>query len=337
MIQNVGLPAHAYEDPTFPISSNQHLELINLILNEMETDWSVIAIVFRMASELTIEHFGVIGLAMKYAETLREALRVALAYPELSWGHSRIVVTRGSSELTTTFTMEQPKLPGISTEQLERLRCYCLVLDLVAATAEVKSIMGEDHAPTRITLPFPTPPDWPQVKSFAPCPIEFDAEAAQTFYPLSIEQATPIHASSLSHRNFKAIAKKLSSSLAEDVDLTEQVSRWLWAYTPPLGRADIAKQLAMSERTLARKLKEEGTSYKDLYNHVQTERAKNFLRNESFTVSQIAHRLGYSEPAVFTRAFATQTGLSPLKWRKKKGKSDNTGRDSHTAGYPQKD
>lgn len=316
MIQNAGLPAHAFDDPSFPISANQHLELLNAILDEQVPDDSVISLVFLLAANLKIEDFGVVGLIMKFSESFQEAVQAALAYPELSWGHSRIVVSQSLAEFTATFTMERPKLTGISPDNIDRLRCFCLVLDMITASVQFISIMGEACTPTLITLPFSEPSDWSSTKQHAPCPIEFDAEATQIFFPLSVEQAVPIHANSLSRRNFEAIAQKLSSMLSEGINHTERVSRWLWAYTPPLSRADIATQLAISERSLARKLKAEGTSYKMLYNHVQTERAKNFLRNESLSVSEISDRLGYSEPAVFTRAFTAQTDMAPLKWRK---------------------
>ena len=81
-------------------------------------------------------------------------------------------------------------------------------------------------------------------------------------------------------------------------------------------RNEIAKQLATSERSLARRLKAEGTSYNTLFAHVQAERARNFLRNQSLSVSEIAYRLGYTEPAAFSRAFSTWTGISPRDWRR---------------------
>ena len=91
--------------------------------------------------------------------------------------------------------------------------------------------------------------------------------------------------------------------------------RWLWAYTPPPGRGEVAELLATSERNLTRQLAAEGTSYSELLARVQSERAKNLLRNRALSVSEIGYRLGYAEPAAFSRAFTRWTGQSPLKWR----------------------
>ncbi|MCB1730812.1 MAG: helix-turn-helix transcriptional regulator, partial [Halieaceae bacterium] len=56
-------------------------------------------------------------------------------------------------------------------------------------------------------------------------------------------------------------------------------------------------------------------SYSELLARVQSERACNLLRNRGLSVAQIGYRLGYTEPAAFTRAFTRWTGQSPLKWR----------------------
>jgi hypothetical protein len=74
--------------------------------------------------------------------------------------------------------------------------------------------------------------------------------------------------------------------------------------------------LGKSERSLTRQLGAEGTSYTELLAQVQEERAKNFLRSAVLSVAEVGYRLGYSEPAAFSRAFTQWTGVSPLKWRK---------------------
>ncbi len=315
IIQNAGLPTHAYDDPSFPISANQHLELTHSALSEQSWSEPAVSRVLLLASQLTIDSLGVVGLVIKYSENFQEALRVSMAYPELSWGHSRILVTQDASAFHITFTMEQPKLAGISPDELNQLKHCCLILDVMASAITFTSSAGEAYAPTKIRFPFSAPENWSAIEQHMPYPIEFDAESAEVFFPLSIQHAIPIHANSLSRRSYEAMAQKLALMLSEGINHTEKVSRWLWAYTPPLSRSEIAKQLNMSERSLARKLKSEGTSYKALYNHVQTERAKNLLRNEALSIATIADRLGYSEQAVFSRAFTAQTQLAPLKWR----------------------
>ena len=103
--------------------------------------------------------------------------------------------------------------------------------------------------------------------------------------------------------------------MAEDADIAEQSSRLLWAYTPPPSREQLADMLGLSTRTFARRLKDAGTSYAKLLQRVQTERAKSYLRHTSVPISEIAERMGYSDPAAFTRAFQGWTGRTPARWR----------------------
>lgn len=315
LLQAAGLPMRAFDEPNFPISLNQHLQLYSAILDKIGPQRSAINIAFGLTQKLGTETFGVVGLAMKYAPNQQEVLRISLAYPELIWGHSRMVVSQEKRAIAISYTLERPQLPGISASELERLRQACLVMDLVATAVQSTEILGDKYPLLRIDLPFPKPDDWPEVAHLAPCQVNFDAETACLLLPVGVVNAIPVNANPLYCRNYEAIAKKLAPVLSEGVDWSERVSRWLWAYTPPLSRSEVAKRLAMSERSLARKLKQEQTCYKELYHHVQLERAKNLLRNRALSVSEISYRLGYSEPAVFSRAFAAQSGLSPVVWR----------------------
>jgi len=87
----------------------------------------------------------------------------------------------------------------------------------------------------------------------------------------------------------------------------------------PLGKAtqyEIASQLAMSERTLLRKLRAEGTGFRDLLAEVRIELAQAYLSDPHLTLSEIALLLGYSEQAPFNRAFRKSMGLTPGQWKR---------------------
>jgi AraC-like DNA-binding protein len=73
--------------------------------------------------------------------------------------------------------------------------------------------------------------------------------------------------------------------------------------------------MGMSTRTLARRLRAAGTSYAELLQRVQSERARNYLRHTSTPIAEIAEWMGYSDAAAFTRAFQSWTGQTPARWR----------------------
>jgi AraC-like DNA-binding protein len=149
-----------------------------------------------------------------------------------------------------------------------------------------------------------------------PCPIVFAQASASIAYAAQLDTTFLPDANPLLFRSYVAIAQKMSQMLAEEFSLAERVTRWLWAYSPPPKRGEIASLLAMSERNLTRRLGQERTSYSTLLASVQEERAKNLLSSSALSIAQISDRLGYAEPAVFSRAFRQWTGVAPGRWRR---------------------
>ena len=73
----------------------------------------------------------------------------------------------------------------------------------------------------------------------------------------------------------------------------------------------IAAELGLSRQTLYRRLRAEGTTFEDLLDRLRHRLALRYLRDERLSVKAAAYRLGFSEPAAFSRAFKRWTGASP--------------------------
>jgi AraC-like DNA-binding protein len=86
-----------------------------------------------------------------------------------------------------------------------------------------------------------------------------------------------------------------------------------------LGRAAVeidivAKELNLSSRSLRRKLDEEATSFREILQEQRLLKAEKLLSDGRLQISELAALLGYSDVAVFSRAFKTWTGLSPKEY-----------------------
>ncbi|MCY1179300.1 HTH-type transcriptional regulator VirS [compost metagenome] len=82
-------------------------------------------------------------------------------------------------------------------------------------------------------------------------------------------------------------------------------------------RGALAAALGLSERTLQRRLADEGSSYQQLLNDTRRHLAERHLEEGRLPIAEIAVLLGYSEPSVFFRAFRQWTGLTPGEYRQK--------------------
>jgi AraC-like DNA-binding protein len=79
----------------------------------------------------------------------------------------------------------------------------------------------------------------------------------------------------------------------------------------PLRMEQVARELGYSRQTLYRRLKAEGVTFEQLLDRVRRRAAIRMIREERLPVKDVAFRLGFSDPAAFSRAFKRWTGASP--------------------------
>lgn len=73
----------------------------------------------------------------------------------------------------------------------------------------------------------------------------------------------------------------------------------------------VARALGCSRQTLYRRLKAEGTTFAGLLDGLRHRLALRYVRERGLSVKEAAWRLGFSEPAAFSRAYKRWTGASP--------------------------
>jgi AraC-like DNA-binding protein len=86
--------------------------------------------------------------------------------------------------------------------------------------------------------------------------------------------------------------------------------------TGEVGIDRIARDLGYSRQTLYRRLKVEGITYEQLLDSLRRRLALRLLREQGLPVKEVAYRLGFSDPAAFSRAFKRWTGSSPGEMRR---------------------
>ncbi len=77
----------------------------------------------------------------------------------------------------------------------------------------------------------------------------------------------------------------------------------------------VAQHLHISPQTLRRHLREEGSSFQELKDHLRRDLAIYHLGRDELSIQDIAEQLGFSEPSAFHRAFKKWTGLTPGAYR----------------------
>lgn len=134
----------------------------------------------------------------------------------------------------------------------------------------------------------------------------------------------------------KIILPALENSLRDlhaRQSLREEVKRVLkrtFACGRPAIRT-VARELCMGERTLQRRITEEGTSFRTLLLEARQELARELLSDQNTTVEEAAYLLGFCDAKSFYRAFRDQEGMTPNQWRRTQQAARGASTDRETA------
>lgn len=149
------------------------------------------------------------------------------------------------------------------------------------------------------------------------CPVEFGAGRDM----LCFSDETMMQPFSTANPDLLALIEPQLETERRDLlvpqSISEQVKRLLRrriAGQPPTLQ-DIARELAISPRTLQRRLSDQGMQFQQLLEAVRHELAKEYLEASALELNEIAFLLGYKEASSFHRAFHQWEGLSPGQWR----------------------
>jgi AraC-like DNA-binding protein len=176
--------------------------------------------------------------------------------------------------------------------------------------------MGEFIAPVKIRIQRPRPADPARFESMLSSTVEFDCEeTCLTFYLNDISVPLATGDPALARANDAQTQAYLDrfSVLKTSRDVIGIIVEKL-PDGPPT-QQQIADSLHVSNRTLQRRLKEEGTSFMDLLQDTRLDLARNYLLQPTRSIVETSYLLGFSEPSTFSRAFKRWTGQAPTEFR----------------------
>lgn len=160
------------------------------------------------------------------------------------------------------------------------------------------------------------PSDLTTYRDVFKCPVYFNAAQDKMEVPRAlVEHPMPQPNPDL----IANIKLKMDRDLAElNLPVTAvreafQVARHLLVNGAP-NIAQVAEAIGTTERTLRRRLAEEGTSFRAVLENVRRETCKFELKRGARSMSELAKTLGYSDQSAFTRAFKSWYGMPPSKY-----------------------
>jgi AraC-like DNA-binding protein len=192
------------------------------------------------------------------------------------------------------------------------------VAGLLAATVTLgRWLAGGVFRPRQVVLATGCQPWAEHYEEFFACPVNYAADVPYLEFCRDVLQLPVPNASEELLLLLRERADRLLDDLPAGGGTSARVTSLLGTQLSDRvpDRVTIAAQLGMSERSLQRRLQQEGTSFQALLDRTRHYLARELLRNTSLPLGDVAVRLGFAEPSAFYRAFRKWEGCTPGQYR----------------------
>ncbi|WP_187260944.1 AraC family transcriptional regulator [Pontibacter beigongshangensis] len=254
---------------------------------------------------------GIIAYVMMNAATLHESLLKLCQYQD-------IVCEAIRTSLEVLGPEAHVKLQVISSF-LQNPR-HALDCELVIYKNAFEALVGQQVPLQQVLFVYPRPDNIAaHERLFAPATLVFGAPHSGFVLDAACLPWPVVTANQELNLMFEKYAQEYLQKLKEPKNVREWVQREITQLLKgeEPGINTVARNMAMSVRSLQSKLKEEGVTYQTLLDEVRKEIALKHLHDNQNTISDIAYLLGFAEPSVFSRSFKKWTGLAPAQYRQR--------------------
>ncbi|MCA2215745.1 AraC family transcriptional regulator [Jidongwangia harbinensis] len=299
VLRAAGLPEDLFQNPPVVLTATQFYRCWEA-LQEASGDRALGA---TLAAMVSTETFQPPIFAALCSPDLRHAAERLAVYKRLL-GPQRLVVEADDDGLRVTTVWPTDPVPPAGLVAYE-LAFWVALARLATRTRVI---------PARATMP--DPPPGPAYRDYLGVPIDRGPAVTVTF--TAPDARRPFLTSNAAMwQVFDADLRRRLADLDRAESTAERVRAVLHELLPA-GRGsavDVARRLALSGRTLQRRLAQEGTTFQDVLQRTRYALARHYLARPDITVAEIALLLGYDEPTSFYRAFHQWSGTTPLQAR----------------------
>jgi AraC-like DNA-binding protein len=305
--RTAGLTPDVLGDPDGRVPFERYVALGEAI----NADPRAIAFGLWLGRGMALPALGVVGYVMQHAPDVRAALSCLERFNRLLGDNIGPAISeRGDLVL---HRVEPPRVA--------RLLSLSIAAPLGTVTL-LRDLAGLGPAdPVALEAAFQHPP-FPddaraEVETALGCPLRFNADEMRLVLPRALLDRPLVSPNEGLFAYLERHAEALQSRVAAAASLAARVRELLAARVRQgePDQASIAQALAMSERTLQRRLQDEGATFAQLLDEVRAVLGRMYLADPKLAIFEVAFLLGYSEPSPFIRAFRRWTGQSPSEFR----------------------
>ncbi len=301
LLRRAGLPGDLFARPSATLTTADFFHFWR-VLDEQSDDP---ALAIRLGKAISLEAFDPAIFAALCSPDLDTALERISRFKPL-FGPMALHIDRSttSTRLEIEFLDKSEPPPSL-----------LVSLELVFFVQLARLATREEIRP--IALESPDPPD--AMEPFAEYfgrPVRSGPAEVVTFSAVDAQRPF-LTANEAMWDFFEPELRKRLSELDESATVTDRVRAALLELLPSGGSSlrEVAKRLAVSTRTLQRRLRSEGRSFQQVLDATREDLARHYLSSSRMSGAEISYLLGFEDPNSFFRAFHAWTGQTPEQAR----------------------
>jgi len=307
-LEGSGLAAADLGNPDLLITGHQELRVVANLVRYFDNEPGL---GLEVGARYHFTSIGVLGLAIVSSPSMRAALELILRYRALTYAFTPLTVEDDGNELR--MIAEDSALP----RHLQRF--------LVERHAAIVRTFQRETFPATNPLKgyffrFAEPPQSDRYEQMLGVRPVFGAPR-NVIVADSVMMSLPSSmASEASRRMAEEQCRRLLASRKARSGYSATVRDCIIRSLSHLPTMDaVAGELKMNQRTLRRRLLDEGTTFAALLDEVRETLAEELLSTPGLTVESVAEQLGYSASSSFILAFRRWKGEAPSSYRRRSG------------------
>ena len=304
LLSRAGVTVEQIDDPGVRLPVQSQIKVLEFAADALHDD----LLGFHVAQDYELREIGLFYYVLASSEILAGALHRAERYSG--------IVNEGFSLQARIAKETAIALSYVNIDR--RSDRHQIEFWLISLVRLCRQLTNRRLVPSRVKVMHRRGKTPPEFRSYLGCEIEFGANVDELVFPAAVKLMPIVSADPyLNQLLEKYCEEALAHRPATGASLRSTVEN---AITPllPHGKAnagEVARQLGMSHRTLARRLAAEQLTFSEIQTELKTDLARRYLRDGDLPISQIAWLLGYREVSAFTHAFKRWTGTAPRQSR----------------------
>jgi len=304
LLKRAGLTPEVIADPEERLSVRSQVALLVEAAIALKDD----RLGFTLARDFDPREIGLLYYVMASSQTLGDGLKRVARYSQIT---NEAVVVRYQEGNRLIISLSYSGVPRHSDRhQIE----FCMF----GVLRVCRMLTGQKLVPQHFSIAHHRSGGTSEMARFVGTNVEFGADRDEFALNAEVRELPLIHADPyLNNLLLKNCEAALADRRGNVSQLRTRVENEISSLLPH-GRMlveDVARSLGMSERTLARKLSDEGMNFTEILQQLRRDLAIRYLDDRKLHVSKIAWLLGFHEVSAFTHAFKRWTGKTPRELR----------------------